>query len=61
MNPTELSRSRRRPEGDDHSMSPEEVARGILEAVEQDRYEVALGPAVGLYTQREALFAAING
>jgi uncharacterized oxidoreductase len=59
--PTELSGRPNRPEGDEHSMSPEAVAKGILDALEHDQYEVALGPAVGLYKQREALFAAING
>lgn len=58
---TELSGSRRRPPADEHNMSAEDVARGTLQAIEQDRYEVALGSAVGLYTQREALFNSING
>lgn len=58
--PTGLSGSRHRPEDDEHSMSPDDVARGIVDALENDRYEVALGPAAGLYKQREALFATIN-
>ncbi len=58
--PTALSGSRQRPEGEEHSMSTEGVALGIVEALERDQYEVALGPAVGLYKQREALFPAIN-
>jgi hypothetical protein len=41
-------------------MSPDDVARGIVDALENDQYEVALGPAAGLYKQREALFATIN-
>ena len=57
---TELSGSRRRPDDDEHAMSPEAVAQGILEALAHDQYETAIGPAVGLYKQREALFSAIN-
>jgi uncharacterized oxidoreductase len=57
---TNLSGDRRRPEGDQHAMLPEDVARGVLEALAQDRYEIALGPAMGLYTQRDALFNTIN-
>ena len=60
MVPTELSGSRHRPPADENTMLPEGVARGILEAVAQDRYEFALGQAVGLYTQRDALFSMIN-
>jgi uncharacterized oxidoreductase len=60
MVPTELSGSRRRPPVDENTMLPEGVARGVLDALEQDRYEVALGQAIGLYTQREALFDTIN-
>jgi hypothetical protein len=41
-------------------MSPEAVATGIMDALEHDKYEVALGPAMGLYKQRETLFEAIN-
>ncbi len=58
--PTALSGSRHRPEDDEHSMSPDDVAQGIVDALENDQYEVALGPAAGLHQQREALFAAIN-
>lgn len=58
---TELSGSRPRPEDEEHSMSPDAVAQAVLEAMAQDRYEAAIGPAVGLYQQREALFMAING
>jgi uncharacterized oxidoreductase len=57
---TELSGSRRRPDGDETIMSAEEVAMGILEALEQDNYEVALGPAANLHRMREELFSAIN-
>jgi len=57
---TELSGRRRRPEADAHSLSPGEVARGILDALARDAYEVALGPAAGLLEQREALFDIIN-
>jgi len=41
-------------------MSPPEVARGILEALENDTYEVALGAAAHLRQQREAMFPVIN-
>jgi len=58
---TGLSGDRNRPEDDGSYMSPEAVARGIMEALAQDVYEVALGPAVGLHQQREALFGALNG
>lgn len=58
--PTELSGSRIRQENDDNSMSPEAVALGIVDALEHDKFEVALGPAAGLYKQREALFLKIN-
>jgi uncharacterized oxidoreductase len=60
MVPTGLSGSRQRPEANEHSMSPEAVAQGIMDALEHNKYEVALGPAIGLYKQREALFATIN-
>jgi len=56
---TELSGRRSRPEGD-FVMSAHEVARGILEALENDTYEVALGAATHLRQQREAMFAALN-
>jgi uncharacterized oxidoreductase len=57
---TELSGGRRRPEDDEHSMSTDEVARGIVDVLERDEYEAALGPAAGLRQQREALFETIN-
>jgi uncharacterized oxidoreductase len=57
---TALSGSRRRPAEDAESMSPGEAAAGILEALEKDEYEAALGRAAGLHKQREALFEAIN-
>jgi uncharacterized oxidoreductase len=58
--PTDLSGQRHRPEDSEHSMSPAEVAAGIVRAMEGDQYEVALGPAAGLHKNREALFEAIN-
>lgn len=58
--PTELSGRRRRPEDAEHSMSADAVAQGIVDSLECDRYEVALGPAAGLHKLREALFATIN-
>jgi hypothetical protein len=41
-------------------MSAQAVARGIIQALERDAYEVALGAAAGLREQREAMFSAIN-
>lgn len=58
--PTSLAGRRHRPEETEFSMPPEEVARGILDALERDRYEVALGAAANLYRQRDAMFTAIN-
>src|SRR5262249_23125553 len=58
--PTELSGRRRRPGDAAHSMSAEAVPQGIVDSLECDRYEVALGPAAGLHKLREALFATIN-
>ena len=57
---TGLSGQRRRHEDGEHSMSATDVARGVVRALRNDRYEVALGPAAGLHKRREALFAAIN-
>ena len=58
--PTDLSGPRRRPQDGEHSMSASDVAHGVVLALQEDRYEVALGPAAGLHQRREALFAAIN-
>ena len=57
---TELSGKRDRPDAGDRIMSAEAVAAGILDALKQDQYEVALGHAESLRAQREMLFAAIN-
>jgi uncharacterized oxidoreductase len=57
---TGLAGGRARPEAGDDVMSAEAVADGILKALGQNRYEVALGAAAGLLAQREALFSAIN-
>ncbi len=57
---TELAGRRRRPEEAELVMSPDEVAKGILDALEDDKYEVALGAAENLYRQRDGLFGAIN-
>jgi uncharacterized oxidoreductase len=57
---TGLSGSRRRPDEDGYIMSAEAVAAGVLDALERDEEEVALGSAAGLRAQREALFSAIN-
>jgi uncharacterized oxidoreductase len=58
---TELHGRRREKEDDAYSMSAEEAAEGIIQALQDDSYEVALGSAEGLRRQREALFHAING
>ena len=55
-----LSGSRRRPEGDEHTMSPDAVAKGIIDALARDIHEVALGPAARLHKLRDALFEIIN-
>jgi uncharacterized oxidoreductase len=57
---TELSGRRRRPATDDHVMSAEAVAAGIVEALRSDEYECALGAAAYLREQREKLFSALN-
>jgi uncharacterized oxidoreductase len=57
---TELAGGRQRPADPGSVMSAEEVARGILDALEHDTYEVALGPAANLRQQRDALFSVIN-
>jgi uncharacterized oxidoreductase len=57
---TALSGKRHRPEEAEYYMSVEEIVQGILNALERDIYEVALGAAAHLSRQRDALFAAIN-
>jgi len=57
---TGLSGNRRRPDNRGHTMSPEAVAAGVLDALEKNEYEVALGAAGNLRAQREALFSTIN-
>lgn len=58
--PTELSGRRPRPEGWKNFQSPDEVAQGILQALEKDTYEAALGRTARLHQQREVLFRTIN-
>ncbi|MBI3319169.1 MAG: SDR family NAD(P)-dependent oxidoreductase [Candidatus Omnitrophica bacterium] len=58
---TELAGGRRRPNEAEYTMTPGEVAAGIIDAIEHDRYEVPLGAAANLFNQRDALFAVING
>jgi len=58
---TGLPGSRRRPAESAYVMSAEAVAKGIMEALESDSYEVALGAAKRLYEHREKAFDAING
>ena len=60
MVPTGLSGHRRRQDESDFSMSPSDVAMGVIRALRYNKYELALGPAAGLHKRREALFAAIN-
>jgi uncharacterized oxidoreductase len=57
---TELSGRRKRPEDGEYVMSAEDVAAGVMQALEKNQYEVALGTAANLMAQREALFRAIN-
>jgi uncharacterized oxidoreductase len=58
--PTALSGRRSRPDSSEHTMSTEAVARGIVKALAEDQFEVALGPAANLHQQRDRLFEAIN-
>jgi NAD(P)-dependent dehydrogenase (short-subunit alcohol dehydrogenase family) len=57
---TELSGRRSRAEEGEHVISAAAVAAGVVEALERNQYEVALGAAVNLRAEREALFSAIN-
>jgi uncharacterized oxidoreductase len=57
---TALGGRRRSAEEIEYCMSAEEVARGTLDALKRNRYEVALGTAAGLFRQRDAMFAAMN-
>lgn len=57
---TDLSGKRDRSRDDSDIMSPEEVAAGVLEAIKNDMYEVALGNAEYLRSQRDVLFPALN-
>ncbi|KPJ51864.1 hypothetical protein AMJ39_09130, partial [candidate division TA06 bacterium DG_24] len=57
---TRLGGSRRRVDEGGYVMSPEAVAAGVLDALQRNEEEVALGAAAGLRAQREALFSAIN-
>ena len=41
-------------------MTAQEVAAGIVEALEHNTYEVALGMAAHLRKQRDAMFGVIN-
>ncbi len=57
---TALAGRRPRPEDPQLLMSAEEVAAGIVDALEHGRFEVALGAAANLHQQRDALFPVIN-
>jgi uncharacterized oxidoreductase len=52
--------SRRADEDARYTMTPQEAAAGIVDALEHDRYEVPLGAAVNLHDKRDALFPMIN-
>jgi uncharacterized oxidoreductase len=57
---TALAGRRHRPEDAEYYMSVEDVAQGVLQAIERDIYEVALGAATHLHRQRDAMFDEIN-
>jgi len=57
---TGLSGRRGRADDAAHVMSAEAVAAGIVSALQDNRYQVALGAAANLLAQREALFPVIN-
>ena len=57
---TELAGRRNRAEDGEYVMSAEAVAVGVVEALERNQHEVALGAAANLLAQREALFSALN-
>jgi uncharacterized oxidoreductase len=57
---TDLAGERNRPEVGDYVMSAEAVAGGVLKALAQDQYEVALGAAANLLANKEVLFSVIN-
>lgn len=58
---TDLGGSRRERELSSWAMSAEEVADGIIDALANDRFEVALGGAAQLRKKRDALFDDMNG
>jgi uncharacterized oxidoreductase len=58
--PTALSGSRERNVESAHTMTPEAVAQGIMQALAEDRFEAPLGAAANLFAQRDQLFAALN-
>ncbi len=57
---TELGGRRRSAEEIEYCMSAEEVARSTLDALNRDRYEVALGSAARLFRRRDAMFEDMN-
>lgn len=57
---TQLAGRRERPDEGEFTMSVQGVAEGILEALEHDTHEVALGTAANLHEKRDAMFAVIN-
>ena len=57
---TQLAGRRDRSEEGESTMTAQEVAAGIVEALEHNTYEVALGMAAHLRKQRDAMFGVIN-
>jgi uncharacterized oxidoreductase len=57
---TDLAGEGNRPEVGDYVMSAEAVADGVLKALDQNQYELALGAAANLLAERDSLFSAIN-
>jgi uncharacterized oxidoreductase len=57
---TELGKSHRPPEMNRTAMSVEDCAAAMIEAMENDRFETPIGPAVGMRAKREELFEAMN-
>ena len=58
--PTDLQQNRPRPPVDENTLMPEGVAKGTLDAIASNTYEVALGRAAGLRAKREEMFAMLN-
>jgi uncharacterized oxidoreductase len=57
---TELGGRRREHDEEEWCMSAEVAASGIVEALEENRFEAALGSAAGLREEGDALFGDMN-